>query len=83
MLQTAALTGTSLAMLSTEPCARCPWYKERCVHYDGRYVNMSHSIEGGEDYFYVGGDDSPPWVVLRTRAEADAEFDRREEALLT
>lgn len=63
-----------------EPCPRCPEFVMRCRHLRERFVNMSHSVEGGEDYFYVG--EHGPWAVLRTRAEADAEFERREAALV-
>ncbi len=64
-----------------EPCTRCPSFVARCGHLEDTVIRMSHQArwwlvwqitEGAVGY----SRDSA------TRAEADAEFERREEALL-
>ena len=76
----------------TEPCHRCPPFVVRCGHLPcgelGSVVLLMWDMKFGEPpYFKVSGPigygcPDRASTVCPTRAEADAEFDRREEALL-
>ena len=67
----------------TEPCPRCPAFVVRCGHLGERWVRIDKGLIGR--YFAVSLDVNEGFQrsgPACTRAEADAEFDRREEALL-
>ncbi len=67
---------------TNEPCPRCPEFVVRCGHLgEWDWLLMWPSTEhGGFFVAKVPGFGSAAWRP--TRAEADAEFERREEALL-
>ena len=67
-----------------EPCPRCPPFVVRCGHLGEGFLKINSWGAGGwysVESWYEGENhwDANSWL---TRAEADAEFERREEALL-
>ena len=71
----------------TEPCPACPEFVVRCGHLGEDRVTIYHGRSSGKFLVAVHLSADPYVSSLSpfypTRAEADAEFDRREEALLT
>ncbi len=72
----------------TEPCPRCPPFVVRCGHLGEWAIRIAY-YPSWEGWFGVAGPEKSAepammdeLVVISARAEADAEFDRREEALL-
>ncbi len=64
-----------------EPCTRCPPFVARCGHLEDTVIRMSHQARWWLVWQKSASDvDYSPDSA--TRAEADAEFERREEALL-
>ena len=72
----------------TEPCPRCPPFVVRCGHLGEEMVRLEQVMEGDGSLFAIVGPDrmSIRWgfgmLLVHDRAEADAEFERREEVLL-
>ncbi len=73
----------------TEPCPRCPEFVVRCGHLGEGYVTISRTrTDEGWRFQVVSKPGLLEGSLMHgsghpTRAEADAEFERREEALLT
>ncbi len=71
-----------------EPCTRCPEFVVRCGHLEEDVVYIadagygSFTVVGPWGAGLPGYPISPYFAARPTRAEADAEFERREEALL-
>ena len=71
----------------TEPCPVCPPFVVRCGHLGDVVISVWYTLGPAGDDFNVEwwNEREKRGIVSRrfvTRAEADAEFDRREEALL-
>ena len=66
----------------TEACPRCPSFVERCAgHGSFELVWLSKSVTH-RGYIVTDSSEAGRAESFLTRAEADAEFDAREEALL-
>ncbi len=71
----------------SEPCPRCPPFVVRCGHLgEDEPVQIlalpTPHVPPHEFYVVTATEQFPQSPLLGTRAEADAEFERREEALL-
>ncbi len=62
----------------TEPCPRCPPFVVRCRHEPRVIIEKRRGVRD----FYCIMSPLPPCSFAATRAEADAEFERREGELL-
>ena len=70
-----------------EPCTRCPEFVVRCGHSGERVLHIWDTVtsRGDPEFIVTGvlGMGDPRYILeFATRALADAEFERREEALL-
>lgn len=71
--------------MPTEPCPRCPPFVVRCGHLGERALSVwrgDNATPGGATIFVVVNNFDDSSRLFFTRAEADEEFERREEALL-